>query len=178
MQPGILLAALTIAVIALCVQTIRAHILGYDHAWGVRTQAAWHWRRPWLALTARLWPVDLVHFDIDYLKRLNSALGEARVNVLLHQALRGGDIYRLQHGDECIAAVPAGQGQMLALRLQHRLTTLPLTTEERAALGGPISATIVVITNCRRVAPAIAQAVARREALKRDGRRAAIAIVA
>jgi hypothetical protein len=89
-------------------------VLSRCHAWGLRTQGAWRWRLPVAALLSRIWPVDVVHLDIDRLKILNSTLGEARVNALLHVALRRDDIYRLQHGDELVAVVRAGRGLAVA----------------------------------------------------------------
>lgn len=173
----ILIAALAASVALHLYQTRRAAVLGHDASWQVHSQGRWHWRRPRLALLARLLPVDVVHFDVDRLKLVNAVLGEDGANALLGMALRGSDVYRLQHGDECVALVPAGDGVALAWSLHGRLARLPLSATERAALDGPISATIVVIRTVRNVGAAVRLAVETREALKRNDRRGDVEVI-
>lgn len=171
MPADILLAALLAATLLAVYQAARARVLAADHSWGLRSQGAWHWRirsRGWLAW---LRPVDLVHLDVDRLKQLNAALGEARVNDLLRSALRREDVYRVQHGDELAALTRPGDGLDLADRLRTRLRQAPLTSAELATLGGPITATVVVVRRVRRLRPALARAVALRERLKAAGLR-------
>lgn len=174
---SILIIALAASVALHLYQTRRAAVLGHDASWQVHSQGRWHWRRPRLALLARVLPVDVVHFDVDKLKLVNAVLGEDGANALLGMALRGSDVYRLQHGDECVALVPAGDGVALAWSLHGRLSRLPLSETERSALDGPISATIVVIRTVRNVGAAVRLAVATREALKRGDRRGDVAVI-
>lgn len=174
--PTTILLSIMIAVVVY--QRLEIACLRRDHAWGLGTQGAWRWRlRSRLALLALIWPVDVVHFDIDLLKTLNRELGEPRVNELLRRAFRRGDLYRLQHGDECVAIAAAGRGRALAEALAARCAALHLTEAERAAIGGGITLTTVVAPRVRRVGPAVERAVTAREFLKAAGQRNHIAVL-
>lgn len=133
----ILVGALFVSLLLNVIQVSRARVLSVCHSWGVWSQGAWRWRQPFYAALAWFRPVDVIHFDIDHLKKLNTALGEARVNQLLRLALRGNDIYRLQEGDELVALTWAGRGQPVAQSIHLRLHDLSahMTITERLAVG-------------------------------------------
>lgn len=171
MSPATVAVLILIAVVVY--QRAQIVYLSRCGSWGIGSQGAWHWRMPLTAMLAWLAPVDVLHFDVDRLKQLNSTLGEERVNQLLRQALRRTDLYRLQHGDECIAIVPAGKGLQVADSIKGRLAVLPLTSEERAALGA-ITVTTVVASKVRNVKAAVSRAVRARETAKAEGVRGVI----
>jgi hypothetical protein len=171
----LLTAALAVSVLFNVYQSRRAAVMARCHSWGIGSQGAWRWRSFGIRLLAWLIPVDVVHFDVDRLKQLNSALTEERVNALLRQALRKSDLYRLQEGDECVAVVRAGAGDALAKRLQARLDALPLTPEERAA-AGRITLTSVVMADVRDVRGALETAIRYREQAKRANMRGVVII--
>lgn len=181
MQPSHLAGVLAVLLASLALhlyQARRARALSRDPAWGVETAAAFKRRVDRAQLVGWLgWRVDVVHFDVDHLKRLNAALGEERVNALLLQALRASDVARLQHGDELAALPRRGEGQRVARSIASRLAGLPLEPDERAALGGPITATFVVVEGVADVRGAILAAVRERESLKRQDRRGVILAV-
>jgi hypothetical protein len=169
----LLAAALAATLVLLVYQSIRVAVLSRCAAWGIGSQGAWHWRAFGLSIAALARPVDVVHFDVDRLKHLNAELGEARVNELLRLALRRADLYRLQHGDECVAVVRAGTGDALARQLQARLDALPLAEDERARVGR-ITLTSVVMANVRDVRGALATAIGYREKAKRANLRGVV----
>jgi hypothetical protein len=154
-------------------QSRRSAVMSRCASWGIGSQGAWRWRSFGIRLFAWLIPVDVVHFDVDRLKQLNAALGEARVNLLLRRALRQSDLYRLQEGDECVAVVRAGTGDALAWRLQARLDALPLEDDERAAVGR-LSLTSVVMADVRDVRGALEAAIRCREQAKRANMRGVV----
>jgi hypothetical protein len=170
----ILLMALAASIVLNVYQLAHVVVLSRCQSWGLRSQGAWHWRLPVASLLANVWAVGLVHLDIDHLKKLNSTLGEKRANELLRQALRSNDVYRLQSGDELVAIVRAGQAQAVADRLAARLAALPLQPAELAALGGPITATTVVIERTNYLRAALSLAVSKRESLKAAGERGGV----
>lgn len=171
---ALIVAALTLSTALNVYQAASRHVMSQDWSWGIRSQGSWYWRLPIKALIAWLWPVSIVHLDIDHLKKLNSVLGEARVNVLLRTALRRSDLARSQNGDECFALVRGISARQVAGRILSRLAALPLTTEERSALGGPISATVVVTGPTRRLLSSLPRMVAHREGMKARGCRGQI----
>jgi hypothetical protein len=169
-----MIIALFASIVLNVYQLAHVVVLSRCQSWGLRSQGAWHWRLPVAALLANVWAVGLVHLDIDRLKHLNSTLGEARVNELLRRALRSNDVYRLQNGDELVALTRADQAQAVANRITARLAALPLTPLELQALGGPITATTVVIERTNYLRAALSLAVSKRESLKAAGERGGV----
>lgn len=171
-----LLALLIASVVVNLILLTHLRVVTADHSWKVGSQGAWHWKLRLLSLVARVYPPDVVHFDIDHLKQLNAALGEERVNELLQIALRSSDAYRTQSGDELAAIVWRRDGREVAQKIFDRLASLPLTVDERALVSS-ITATFVVVKRARRLKAALPQAVKVREQRKSQGLRGSIYVV-
>lgn len=167
----LIIVALALSAALNVYQAASRRAMSRDWSWGIRSQGSWYWRLPFEAFFAWLWPVSIVHLDIDNLKTLNRVMGEARVNELLHKALRKSDLARSQNGDECFALVRRLPAHQVADRILGRLAALPLTTEERSALGGHISATVVIAGPTRHLLSTLPRLVARREQMKAQGQR-------
>lgn len=121
-------------------RTIRQ--LEIDPTYGVLTRAGFERR------AARLRAgYDLVLFDIDGFKQLNSVLGYAEVNKLMHAALQLRDadvlfVWRHFSGDEIGLVVRAGQGHGLVQRLEARLAAFGLRATFAVITRPPLSTAI------------------------------------